>query len=81
MTIIYVRSAETGALRVIVTLHGTSCVNEHQGASILDMGLTSNHVLTFCVVYLDGVPPSPRASVHSRVTMMRTPFFLAMQVT
>ncbi len=36
---------------------------------------------TFWVVYLEGVCPSPRASVHSSVTMQRTPFFLAMQVT
>ena len=28
---------------------------------------------TFCVVYLDGVPPSARASVHSSVTMQRIP--------
>lgn len=28
---------------------------------------------TFCVVYLDGVPPSARASVHSSVTMQRMP--------
>lgn len=28
---------------------------------------------TFCVVYLLGVPPSPLASVHSRVTIHRTP--------
>jgi hypothetical protein len=28
---------------------------------------------TFCVVYLDGVPPSERASVHSSVTMQRMP--------
>ncbi len=36
---------------------------------------------TFWVVYREGVCPSPRASVHSSVTMQRTPFFLAMQVT
>lgn len=36
---------------------------------------------TFCVVYLVGVAPSARASVHSRVTMQRTPFFFAMHVT
>ena len=29
--------------------------------------------LTFCVVYLLGVPPSPLASVHSNVTIHRTP--------
>lgn len=28
---------------------------------------------TFCVVYLDGVPFSALASVHSSVTMQRTP--------
>ena len=37
--------------------------------------------LAFWVVYREGVAPSPRASVHSSVTMMRVPFFLAMQVT
>ena len=36
---------------------------------------------TFCVVYRDGVSPRPRASVHSRVTMHRIPFFFAMLVT
>ena len=36
---------------------------------------------TFCVVYRDGVSPRPRASVHSRVTMHRTPFFFAHTVT
>lgn len=36
---------------------------------------------TFCVQYLDGVAPSPRASVHSKVTIIRVPFFFAMQVT
>ena len=35
----------------------------------------------FCVVYRLGVMPSPRDSVHSRVTMRRIPFFLAMAVT
>lgn len=30
---------------------------------------------------LDGVPPSDLASVHSKVTMTRIPFFLAMHVT
>lgn len=38
-------------------------------------------MFTFWVVYLEGVPPSFLASVHSKVTMQRTPFFLAMQVT
>lgn len=33
---------------------------------------------TFSVVYLLGVAPSALASVHSRVTMHRTPFFFAM---
>jgi len=34
----------------------------------------------FCVVYLLGVPFSALASVHSKVTIHLTPFFLAMQV-
>lgn len=38
-------------------------------------------LLTFCVQYRDGVSPNARASVHSRVTMMRTPFFFAMVTT
>ena len=33
----------------------------------------SQFLPTFCVVYLDGVPPSARASVHSSVTMQRMP--------
>ncbi len=33
---------------------------------------------TFSVVYLLGVAPSARASVHSKVTMHRIPFFFAM---
>mmetsp|Transcript_5054 Transcript_5054/g.14532 ORF Transcript_5054/g.14532 Transcript_5054/m.14532 type:complete len:163 (+) Transcript_5054:176-664(+) len=37
--------------------------------------------LFFCVVYRDGVWPRPRASVHSRVITIRTPFFFAMQDT
>ena len=37
--------------------------------------------LFFCVVYLLGDMPSPRASVHSMVMMHRTPFFRAIQVT
>jgi hypothetical protein len=52
--------------------------DQRKGANSLCIRLVyvENWLRTFSVVYLDGVAPSLRASVHSRVTITRIPFFL-----
>lgn len=50
-------------------------------ANVAPIPIKRGKVCVYPHTYLDGVAPSARASVHSKVTITLTPFFLAMQVT
>ena len=66
------------------TLAGVVTVSFGRGLGAVEnevRGAVRTYARTFCVVYREGVAPTPLASVHSSVTIQRTPFFLAQTVT
>lgn len=70
--------------RVLLGLLGGISAHTHVKNMRTTTSLTTHRTLQQLLLtcpYLDGVAPSARASVHSKVTIILIPFFLAMHVT